>query len=835
MSSPDHRTARWLAFALLLVYLLTYSGLPYAVDEQSALTVTESILQHGLTVDGFTVNQMEWNQADVPPQNIGGVGGDLYSKKSLGVALLGVPLFALGQWLARAGVDVGPVQTVLLTNAFVTALTAYAFFLLVRALGYTRGTAIIGTLALGLGTPLWPYAKTFFSEPLGALGICVALLGAVRFRKRPLPSPPQPGEGADSSSAERLGIDQNRGPAVSAESQSPINQNPTPPPTKAQPLPPQGGGREGVPAGREGVLLSLGLALTVLAKSSNGVIALPIGLYLAYVILAERRDVLPPHTLARWAIALAGPLGLAVILTVAYNYVRFRTTLTFPLEPYELFNTPWLAGLRGLLFSPGESLLIFIPLTWLIPFGALRWRRSRQVADMLLALGVVTVLLLLYTRWFDWRGGAAWAPRMIMPAAPALVMLALPALGWLGERAAAAGIYLWRQIGVALVLATSIAIQLPGALTHFTREEGRDTVNKIKLNMRIWDVEHAAWLTYWPRIAERPDPAWLQPGFWALGAWRALWVILLAALVTLVGWRLWRAPGQRSRRSMPLAAAVAAGLLMIAIAAGVALASSADPRRAEVVGSELALDKAETTQALLDYLETAVSPNDLVIVDLEPLDDLSARMWAWMNAAPRYSYVGWLRREPTLDEASQAKLERWLSEYDAAWLVLHNTIPDFANSTTERWLNRWAFWSAQQWVGNQRAVRYLLPVDGPPLSMLDDPTAFGEAVVLLHARTWRGRDEDHALVELSWADAAPENLRVSVQALSPEGALLAQVDRVPGELGSAGEAVNRVGLVVEAEAYLLIAKVYDANSGALLPVALTDGVTGEYVVLAVVE
>ncbi len=206
MSPSDHRTARWLAFALFLVYLLTYSGLPYAVDEQSALTVTESILRDGLTVDGFTVNQMEWNQRDVPPQNIGGVGGELFSKKSLGIALLGVPLFALGQWLARAGVDIGPVQTVLLTNAVVTALAAYVFFLLVRALGYPRRTAVIGTLALGLGTPLWPYAKTFFSEPLGALGLCLTLLGAVRFRRpqEPLPSPPQLGEGADSSLA--LGV-----------------------------------------------------------------------------------------------------------------------------------------------------------------------------------------------------------------------------------------------------------------------------------------------------------------------------------------------------------------------------------------------------------------------------------------------------------------------------------------------------------------------------------------------------------------------------------------------------------------------------------------------------
>ena len=570
-------------------------------------------------------------------------------------------------------------------------------------------------------------------------------------------------------------------------------------------------------------------------------IALPVGLYLTYVILAERRDGLSPRTLTRWAIALTGPLGLAVILTVAYNYVRFRTALTFPLESYELFNTPWLEGLRGLLLSPGESLLIFVPLTWLIPFGVLRWRRNRRVADMLLALGTVVVLLLLYTRWFDWRGGAAWGPRMIMPAAPALVMLALPALAWLGERTVAA----WRQTGVALVLAASILIQLPGVLTHFTREEGLDTVNKIKLPMRIWDVEHASWLTYWPRIWERPDPAWLQPNVWAVGGWALLWVILLAALIALTGWRLWRAVGARGGGLTSPATNAVVALLTAGVAAGLLLASGDDPRRAETLRTPVAVEKYTTTQQLLRYLNDATDPDDLIIVDLEPRDDLSARMWGWMNAAPRYRYIGWLRREPALDEASRARLARWLADYDTAWLVLHNTIPDFANSTTERWLNRWAFQQGDHWVGNQRAVRYLLPVDDEPLAALDAPTAFGDAelgdaelgdvITLLRAQAWRGRDDDHTLVELVWDAPAPENLRVSVQALSPTGALLAQADRVPGELEAADEPVNRVGLVVEAEAYTLIAKVYDANTGAVLPVALPDGVTGEYLVLAVVE
>lgn len=40
------------------------------------------------------------------------------------------------------------------------------------------------------------------------------------------------------------------------------------------------------------------------------------------------------------AAALATPVLLAAAATVAYNYVRFGTTLGFPLEPFETFSTP---------------------------------------------------------------------------------------------------------------------------------------------------------------------------------------------------------------------------------------------------------------------------------------------------------------------------------------------------------------------------------------------------------------------------------------------------------------------------------------------------------------
>ena len=138
-----NRTAAWISLLLLFVYLLSYSGVYHAVDEMSALAVTESLL-----TGQWSVNQMEWDQSRTPPQNEVGVDGNLYSKKGLGISLSALPLFAIGKrWDA-----VGAVQMALLLNPFVTALLAFVFFHLAKALGY----AGVELVDVGLNTGMPP-------------------------------------------------------------------------------------------------------------------------------------------------------------------------------------------------------------------------------------------------------------------------------------------------------------------------------------------------------------------------------------------------------------------------------------------------------------------------------------------------------------------------------------------------------------------------------------------------------------------------------------------------------------------------------------------------------
>ena len=94
-------------------------------------------------------------------------------RKGIGTSLVAVPLACLGLVVPVWGM----VQTAMLLNVVVTALTGTLLFLYVRRLGYGECSGVVIALVFGLGTMAWPYSKYFFSEPLN--GLC--LLAAAYF------------------------------------------------------------------------------------------------------------------------------------------------------------------------------------------------------------------------------------------------------------------------------------------------------------------------------------------------------------------------------------------------------------------------------------------------------------------------------------------------------------------------------------------------------------------------------------------------------------------------------------------------------------------------------
>lgn len=738
--------AHWLSLVLLTAYLLTYAGVTHSIDELAALTVTESLLVE----QRWHTNQMAWDQARIPPQNAPGIDGNLYSKKGLGVSLLALPLFALRQlWPA-----VGAVQLALLLNSFLTAATAYLFYRLTVTLHFSTTTAAIGALTLGLATPLWPYARTLFSESLAAFGVCLALLGVVGYRQAAYDRP------------------------------------------AAMPL----------------FWNSCGVALLVLARSANALLAAPFLFYIGYVSWNKR--VSRPFRLRyRELFAWGLPLGGALVLTLLYNYARFHTWLTFPQATFETFSTSLFTGLAGLLVSPGKGVLWYMPVVVLLFFGLPAWRQRGRLPEYALAAALIVITLFFYAKWYDWTGGRAWGPRLLVMTTPALLVLCLPVLDRL--RAAQRAV----RWGISGVLVLSLLVQLPGVLLNFELLEATQMKEGVTFEQLVWSLPHTPLLTYWPYLFSHTgfDPVWGRAAFWQQ-AWTQSGLFMIAGglLLLTLGVGLQQAQRGQATRHLWIGAlllAVLFALLTVGAAAG-------DPRWTERTANPA------DNRAVVDFLAAAVAPSDVVLLDMTAATDQQGRQGFWMNhGVSGVPYIAWVRNSPAL--ALDEQLGRWLQPYSRIWLVLQETVENAPDSTTEQWLDQHAYRGRQQWIGSQRLVDYLATSQLAPLSAVTAPITFDNSAVLESYQVRPGDAPTYTLIDLAWQASLAAEWRFSVQALDSDGQVVAQIDAAPARLPGQRD---QIGLALPPSTQQLILKLYDSQNGTVALVE-TANVTTEFLSL----
>ena len=159
LSSVTHQTSwdskyfpAFLVFCLLLsVYLLTYSGVPVSDDEHLFAAVAQNLaLQGEFRADQLLGNQRVHGQyANVGPLH---------------------PLLASFLYRIFHRVDLlGGFQSLYFLAPLYTALTGALLYLYAVAKNYTPQVALFAALAFGLSTIAWPYAQTFYREPLAML------------------------------------------------------------------------------------------------------------------------------------------------------------------------------------------------------------------------------------------------------------------------------------------------------------------------------------------------------------------------------------------------------------------------------------------------------------------------------------------------------------------------------------------------------------------------------------------------------------------------------------------------------------------------------------------
>jgi hypothetical protein len=173
-------------------------------------------------------------------------------------------------------------------------------------------------------------------------------------------------------------------------------------------------------------LVATGLLFGVAINLKTLLVALA-GAWLLDRLLRPRAERDLPRVLGYGALGVL-PGALAFLL---YNQARYGSPLVLG---YDIgrdgsigFGTPLLAGLHGLLFSPGKSVFLYAPLLLLAVPGALRMARERRRELYVLALPVLFTLLAA-ARWWAWSGDVAWGPRLLVPVLPLAFVPALFAL-----------------------------------------------------------------------------------------------------------------------------------------------------------------------------------------------------------------------------------------------------------------------------------------------------------------------------------------------------------------------------------------------------------------------
>lgn len=367
-------SVRLLLGALLFVTFAYFQAAP-SWNGISRMALVRSIVERGrLDIDpfAFETGDKAW------------FAGHHFSDKAPGVALLALPAYALHRGLLAVtgrppprSVPTGTGDDALFNPSYVQALYACTsstsaaagallgvlFFGYLAGLGLGPRSALACTLALCLGTPIFPYATLFYGHVTAACLLFAAhALGTVRPSGRRLLA-----AGACAGAAVLVELPSALGLAVLA--------------------------------------LTLGLQtkgvrprLARLLRFAAGA-AFPLSLLGAYQWLAFGHPLRP-----------------------GYGHVSRPEFAAGMAEGLFGVRWPQPSALIGLLWSQGHGLLWVAPITLLGFLGLVRGLR-RGPPETYLPANVVTVgFLLMGAGYYMWWGGAAFGPRHVIPALPFLAL-----------------------------------------------------------------------------------------------------------------------------------------------------------------------------------------------------------------------------------------------------------------------------------------------------------------------------------------------------------------------------------------------------------------------------
>jgi hypothetical protein len=703
---------------LFSVYLLTYSPRFHSSDGLAMFATAESLARRG----EWDIDQIRWMGLQ---QGTFGLDGHLYSRKGAGVSVLALPL----AWLGLTIPGWGTATTTLVFNALVTAATGAVLLRYLQALGYGDRVALIAGLTFGLATLAWPYAKTFFSDPLAALCLTVTALALLHFRD-------------SGRSINTFGAGLTLAVAVATRYANVVV------------IPFFGL-----------LLIKYQIANQQISKSANQQISKlpnhqsPISPGLPARLHRPAGAGQGAGNLRAW-VAFGMPLITIASAIAYYNVTRYGNPLNTGYLPQENFSGILWQGIAGLLISPGRGLFLYAPvLLMMLPATPSFFRRHR--AEAALAGTIILVHLLLYGKWFMWHGGYAWGPRFMVPTLPFFAIGMAPVIEWAREST-------WWRRGFLVLAGLSGMIQILGLSVHFELFQNRllDTGLPLFAPITFFDPRYSPLIGQFQFLRpENLDFAWITDG-------RVNWPLLIAlvAAVLINGWRLMRAgrmedwkdgrlEGRKvGHRAIFQSSSLPAFVTLVAMAWLLAHAHTLPPSD---LRNAVALLNAHTTT--VDAVVTGTPEESVAFADLykEHADVLG------LNASGL-----------PLEIDTSTALARTTQNHPRVWW-LPNWLPP-EQSGVETWLMRNGFRAEDRFVGERRLALYYFPPE--PLAESAVDVIFGDVIALERVGTLPTACSGSVLpVALYWRATHPvaADYHVFVHLITADGNIIAQSDGQP--------------------------------------------------------
>jgi hypothetical protein len=305
------------------------------------------------------------------------------------------------------------------------------------------------------------------------------------------------------------------------------------------------------------------LAFAIVSRPTDLVLVLPIGVYL---LLRHWRS-LP-------GVAATAVPPLAFHFWYAWTY--FGDPFRLQLSPTDanLWSTPFLVGLSGILLSPARGLFVYSPVFAAAILGGVRsWVRGGDPLLRAVSVGVI-LNIVLYSHWIMWWGGHSYGPRLLADLLPYLALLLCPLEPWFVRP--------WARVALRALLAWSIAAHAAGAFWQDGRWNAYPNVDRAQARLWSWTdnplvytvtdlaARAASILRVWPDsatgsalvvtsyVVARLPPAAATPGseielsIRATNEGKAIWISRARQGEIGLGWRWIRAGTGQAADVIPL-------------------------------------------------------------------------------------------------------------------------------------------------------------------------------------------------------------------------------------------------------------------------------------------